>query len=315
MLKRDSSVEEQMSAAKTLWVLSFDKEVAQNIREEEGIMELLEKLSKHDNVKLCKLCNGALWILKEKAGVREQEPASDEKAKEQHIFISYSWAQQEEVVKIKDLLKERGFQVWFDLEQMCGSTLEAMAAGIENSSVVLVCASEKYKVSPNCRTEAEYTFQLKKPIIPLMLQRHYRPDGWLGMMMGAKLYINFDGKYTFDHASMMLLKELQRLGNEQLIPTKSVPLSQAVKSEDVADAVSVPLVKSWTEAEILDWRGRHSLLDDRWTRLLGAFNGKRLHQLYKMSTTAPDFFYKYITESMHLELPEVLDLANALEEL
>lgn len=82
--------------------------------------------------------------------------------------------------------------------------------------------------------------------------------------MGAKLYINFDGKYTFDHASMMLLKELQRLGNEQLIPTKSVPLSQAVKSEDVADAVSVPLVKSWTEAEILDWRGRHSLLDDRY---------------------------------------------------
>ena len=56
--------------------------------------------------------------------------------------------------------------------------------------------------------EAEYTFQLKKPILPLMMQRYYKPDGWLGIMMGAKLYVNFDGKYTFQKAMDMLVKEL-----------------------------------------------------------------------------------------------------------
>lgn len=58
-------------------------------------------------------------------------------------------------------------------------------------------------------TEAEYTFQTKRAIVPLMLQRYYKPDGWLGMLMGAKLYVNFDGKYEFDHAYQLLLKELQ----------------------------------------------------------------------------------------------------------
>ena len=64
-----------------------------------------------------------------------------------------------------------------------------------------------------CDTEAEYTFQLKRPIVPLMMQRHYKPDGWLGMLMGAKKYINFDGKFEFATAYDMLLREMQRYLN------------------------------------------------------------------------------------------------------
>ncbi len=56
--------------------------------------------------------------------------------------------------------------------------------------------------------EAEYTFQLKKPILPMMMQRHYKADGWLGMLLGAKFYINMDGKYDFEEAFQMLLREL-----------------------------------------------------------------------------------------------------------
>ena len=33
-----------------------------------------------------------------------------------------------------------------------GSILEAMAAAVEDAVVVLVCMTEKYKESPNCRT-------------------------------------------------------------------------------------------------------------------------------------------------------------------
>lgn len=49
-----------------------------------------------------------------------------------------------------------GYRVWIDYEQMGGSTLQAMAEAVENSAVVLVCMSEKYKESPNCRT-GQYT--------------------------------------------------------------------------------------------------------------------------------------------------------------
>ena len=117
--------------------------------------------------------------------------------------------------------------MWLDIEAMGGSTLEAMASAVENAAVVLVAMSDKYKISPNCRTEAEYTFQLKKPIIPLLMQRKYRPDGWLGMLAGAKLYINFDGKYTFDKAFAMLEKELKGRGRDvTVVPAMSSEYAQ-----------------------------------------------------------------------------------------
>ena len=70
-------------------------------------------------------------------------------------------------------------------------TLEAMAKAVENAAVILVCVSERYKESPNCRSEAEYAYQLKKDIIPLKMQRNYTADGWLGMFVGTKLWIDF----------------------------------------------------------------------------------------------------------------------------
>ncbi len=42
--------------------------------------------------------------------------------------------------------------MWIDVDQMEGSTLEAMASAVENAAVVLIGVSEKYKKSPNCRT-------------------------------------------------------------------------------------------------------------------------------------------------------------------
>ena len=61
-------------------------------------------------------------------------------------------------------------------------------------------------------TEAEYTFQLRKDYIPLMMQKRYRPDGWLGAILGAKLFFDFSGKYPFDKSMQGLLKELRGRG-------------------------------------------------------------------------------------------------------
>ncbi len=60
-----------------------------------------------------------------------------------------------------------------------------MAEAVENSSVFLMCVSEKYYLSPNCRLEAEYAIRLQKPIIPLIMQEDYMPLGWLGIIIGT----------------------------------------------------------------------------------------------------------------------------------
>jgi hypothetical protein len=53
-----------------------------------------------------------------------------------------------------------------------------VAAAIEESEVVLVCMSQKYKDSANCRFEGEYAIQRKVNIIPILVQADYKPDGW-----------------------------------------------------------------------------------------------------------------------------------------
>lgn len=60
-------------------------------------------------------------------------------------------------------------------------------------------------------SEADYAFQLRKDYIPLMLQKKYRPDGWLGIILGAKLYFDFSGKYRIQKPWQGLLKELKSL--------------------------------------------------------------------------------------------------------
>ena len=38
-----------------------------------------------------------------------------------------------------------------DVDNMAGSTLQAMAEAVENADIVLLCYSQKFKTSPNCR--------------------------------------------------------------------------------------------------------------------------------------------------------------------
>ena len=49
---------------------------------------------------------------------------------------------------------------------------------LKDSEVVLMGMTEKYKLSAYCRLEAEYSVNLNKPIVPLILQKDYKPDWW-----------------------------------------------------------------------------------------------------------------------------------------
>ena len=57
-------------------------------------------------------------------------------------------------------------------------------------------------------SEAEYAFALQKPIIPLLMEKNYKPDGWLGILKGSKLFFDFSGKYPYEKKLEDLIKEL-----------------------------------------------------------------------------------------------------------
>ena len=71
--------------------------------------------------------------------------------KGQHIMISYQWDCQDTIIQVKDKLRSAGFNVWIDVEEMRGSTLESMASAVEHCTVFVMAISRKYFESPNCR--------------------------------------------------------------------------------------------------------------------------------------------------------------------
>ena len=98
-------------------------------------------------------------------------------------------------------LENLGHKVWIDVESIYGSSLESMANAIENSSCILMCITSKYKESNFCRLEAEYLIQQKKLFIPLIMEKGYKPDGWLGIILGIFLKKNLI-KIIFIHDSV-----------------------------------------------------------------------------------------------------------------
>jgi hypothetical protein len=118
----------------------------------------------------------------------------------EHIMLSYNWDYQQTIKRINTGLKERGYEVWIDIEKMRGSTVEAMADAVEGCAAMCYGISRGYKESANCRLEAQYAYQREKEMVPLMMEEGYRPNGWLGMMLGVRLYYVFFGK-TLDSQS------------------------------------------------------------------------------------------------------------------
>ena len=61
----------------------------------------------------------------------------------------YQWDVQPTVLRIAASMRSRSFKVWVDTEMMSGSTLDAMAAAVEDAHCVLICITERYKVPPH----------------------------------------------------------------------------------------------------------------------------------------------------------------------
>jgi hypothetical protein len=53
---------------------------------------------------------------------------------------------------------------------------------------MLLTVSLAYKESSNCRLEFNYAHQLGLPWIPLMMERDYQAKGWLGLLLGTRLW-------------------------------------------------------------------------------------------------------------------------------
>ncbi|CAF4001788.1 unnamed protein product [Rotaria sordida] len=66
-----------------------------------------------------------------------------------------------------------------------------IANAIENSEHVLICMSNTYKQSVYCQSEAHYAYERGCRLIPILIESNYKPDGWLGIIVSGKIYVEF----------------------------------------------------------------------------------------------------------------------------
>ncbi|XP_041350494.1 uncharacterized protein LOC121369460 [Gigantopelta aegis] len=311
-LLESSDPQEQTAAGNGVWCLSFVKENKLWIKEEQQCIKALRCLANKGNTPAGHAARGALWEIFRDVEISHRE---EQEANARHVMISYQWESQSIMVMVKDRLKQAGYKVWMDVEFMSGSTLEAMALAVEKAAVILICMTEKYKESPSCRTESEYVFRLRKDIVPLRLQHKYQPDGWLGMLVGSRLYFDFSSEELVDKQMPKLIKELGTRGFIERpledaidgIPITQIP-EKAVHSEKSSQGVT-----SWSRNVVRDWLENIGLksLADRLTDV----DGMLLSEMIKLERKSPEFFYHSLKSDFSLSFCDILKLSRGLSQL
>ncbi|UJR27657.1 hypothetical protein I4U23_008938 [Adineta vaga] len=242
------------------------------------------------------------------------------------IMISYCHADKELTHKIHKFLVKQGFKIWIDLDNMNGPAMSAMADAVENSEFVIMCMSDSYKQSTYCQAEAEYAFNCKRRLIPLIMRAKYRPDGWLGFLIGSRIYVDF-GRFDFDTACRKLMTEIS-LQSKRPLPSKLNGINQHEKPDAATSSKKSTstirqekssmndnnnllseftkrkvtfnfkrkLISQWTDSDVLDYLFTEHLI--QMMPLCIEMNGRAFIQLYKMCISKPSRMYTILNEEL-----------------
>ncbi|CAF2728164.1 unnamed protein product [Rotaria sp. Silwood2] len=207
-------VQEQQPTLEILLALTFHNQAAIFLKENSQFISHLHTLINSSTEQgLRRAAEGLIWKLeKEETATAKLVTISMTKGVRNYkydIMLSYSHRDTDLCHRICDRLVNDNFRVWLDRDQIHGSTMVAMADAIENAEFVFVCMSDAYKQSAYCQSEAHYAYERQCHLIPIVMKQNYRPDGWLGIMVSGKIYVDFP-KLGFDQAYLKLKNEIDR---------------------------------------------------------------------------------------------------------
>nr|CAB3262761.1 uncharacterized protein LOC100182841 [Phallusia mammillata] len=322
MLGNDFSTNEKSVALQCLWRLSFHKENKEPIRKVKGLLDRVNRLKDDpgSDQTIVRPCDGIVFNLEEKPRNKETTGKAQSAG---HIMISYQWDVQDTILELRTQLEENGHKVWLDVDRMEGSILSAMAEAVENASVVVVAMTERYKNSDPCRTESEYAYKLSKPIVPLLLEPKYKPNGWLGALLGMQLYVDISHEDWMEKKFPNVLQKINaKIGSKPPIVNESATVVDApvigsapnrAASRQASAPTSKLLCRKWDKEDVAKWAKNSGI--DGLASHLSSFDGPALEGLHKMLKRSPDFYYACVKAELKLNLLQMLQFTNALEDL
>ena len=214
--------------------------------------------------------------------------------------------------------------------------MNAMAEAVENSEFVLLCMSDSYKQSTYCQAEAEYAFGCKRRLVPLIVRQGYRADGWLGFMIGARIYVDF-GSFDFETACEKLITEIVRQRKRplpskvaQAVTTASTAVAIERKEEKKQEDEDIPLftqklpsrynkrvatfnfdrqyIGRWSEIDVQDFLYTHQL--NELMPLCEKMNGQALMQLHNICLSQYHQTYHILCEQLKVSYKIILPIAT-----
>lgn len=241
-----------------LWSLSFNTSIKAQIQSNPAFMTKLAKLGDvSTDLNIRRSVNGILWLLD--SSHDENIVSSNGNDIKFDVMISYSHKDKQICKQVYDELIQAGYRIWIDFDQMHGNLMDAMAQAIEQSRVIVICMSEHYQRSNICRAEAQYAFQRKLKMVPILLQKHYKPSGWLSFLISQLLYIDFT-KLEFPKAIELLFKELKSTHLPDKALTALVPWKTNPPKQLSSERTALPKnIRDWTNSHVHTWLTENNL--------------------------------------------------------
>jgi hypothetical protein len=144
------------------------------------------------------------------------------------------------------------------------------------------------------------------------VQTNYKPDGWLGLLLGAKIFIDF-AKSSFDDAMDKLKNEIKLQLN-----LKSGGVSDAkpksLKENNKQNSINLKISNEWDKSTVSRWLTENSI-DESIIDELRDFDGKMLEELNLIRNTAPEYFFAAISNNNKHKLHEVIKFSKELRKL
>jgi len=323
-------IDVQKPALEILLALSFNNNAILYLKENKNFIKHIRKLSKDTNSNLQRAAEGLLWKLEKETEAVAKSLTT--RSYQYDIMISYSHYDKQLSHLIHERLSKDGFRVWIDRDQMHGSTMMAMADAIENSQIILICMSDAYKQSVYCQSEAHYAFEKQSYLIPLIMKLRYKPDGWLGIIVSGKLYIDF-AKNQFNVGYEKLINEIKQYRQNNtpssIKKEKEIEhhndLSSVVKLEEETSRLTENIVCTNLPHCINQWTNQHvnsffiSIgLKNTLLIICMKLNGHRLLQLYQMCIINRESMFQTLknelNEQYHTSFP-IADYLTFLDEI
>lgn len=158
-----------------------------------------------------------------------------------HVMLSYQWNVQNLVEKVYGGLRSLGINAWMDIHDgISGNINDSMARGVDNAAVICCFMTSDYTGSRNCKKELNYADAQSKSIVPVMCEKGFKAQGWLGIITAGLLWIDFREGTVFDNSLTSLAKEIVNALDSD-VPETAIKLSKSEMPKEAA-AASVPEV-------------------------------------------------------------------------